>query len=640
MFAYNDWLPVTPEELKMTSIPQQPGAPAVVLYHEEIYNDPLHSQAFYTRVKILTDAGKKYADIQIPYSRDYQGEVRSVHGRTIQPDGSISDFEGKPIDRVLEKGNGHKWNVKSFAVPNAQVGSIVEYRYVRDYSDQWFIAPQWELQGELFRIKEYFSFIPTHHDLIMKHDAVGRGVAWSWRVPPNSPAPVENRLTGKIDLTLTNMPAFIEEPYMPPANLFRYNVHFFYNTNRGKAAEFWKEEGKYWNKEVQHFIGKQGPAFAEAMKSTVVATDTPEQKARKIYAYVQGLQNLDYAPKRSEEEMKALGLKEARGVEDVVRQKMGDSEDLARLYLAMARAANLDVRMMRVTSREDSYFDVNYLDFDQLDHEIVLLRLGTNEVHLDPGVRFCPFGILYWKDADASGLVQKEGSKETELSTVQSDEYKDAWLRRDADFKLTENGELEGTLKVTFKGQRALILRIDNWKTDADGKKKALEDEVKGWLPVNAEIELTNTPDWESDQDLVAIFKVTTPGASGAGHRALLPLDIFQHGRPSRLPHAEREFPVNFDFPWRTTDHITITLPLGFQIENVPAPVKQGLEYALYQVVLVNKTTAIECVRDLAVAGTVFPTPNYPELKSFFDKVKAGDDLEAVVKGIGNGAGN
>src|SRR5947209_19526228 len=64
-----DWPPLDPNDLKITSLPQQPGAPAFVLLREELTDDPMNYHQVYKRMKILTDAGKRYADVEIQYGR-------------------------------------------------------------------------------------------------------------------------------------------------------------------------------------------------------------------------------------------------------------------------------------------------------------------------------------------------------------------------------------------------------------------------------------------------------------------------------------------------------------------------------------------------------------------------------------------
>src|SRR5271169_5984902 len=61
--------PVSPEELKMTSEPLAPGARAIVLYRQVDRDDNGHTshEDNYVRIKILTEEGRKYANVEIPF---------------------------------------------------------------------------------------------------------------------------------------------------------------------------------------------------------------------------------------------------------------------------------------------------------------------------------------------------------------------------------------------------------------------------------------------------------------------------------------------------------------------------------------------------------------------------------------------
>src|SRR6266704_4231838 len=69
--AGDEWLPISPEELKMTSVPEAPGAPAVYLYRQVDRNDTERAATEYNylRIKILTEEGRKYANIEIPFRK-------------------------------------------------------------------------------------------------------------------------------------------------------------------------------------------------------------------------------------------------------------------------------------------------------------------------------------------------------------------------------------------------------------------------------------------------------------------------------------------------------------------------------------------------------------------------------------------
>jgi hypothetical protein len=61
--------PISPEELKMTSEPLAPGAPAIILYRQVDRDDNGHTshEDNFERIKILTEEGRKYADVEIPF---------------------------------------------------------------------------------------------------------------------------------------------------------------------------------------------------------------------------------------------------------------------------------------------------------------------------------------------------------------------------------------------------------------------------------------------------------------------------------------------------------------------------------------------------------------------------------------------
>src|SRR5215813_9961674 len=81
----DEWKPITPEDLKFT----EPGAPAVILFENYERDDTKHSAHRYVRVKILSEEGKKYATVELPYNRQI-GKISDIRARTIRPDGSIA----------------------------------------------------------------------------------------------------------------------------------------------------------------------------------------------------------------------------------------------------------------------------------------------------------------------------------------------------------------------------------------------------------------------------------------------------------------------------------------------------------------------------------------------------------------------
>src|SRR5258708_1592132 len=130
------WLPITPEERQMKEVPEDPGAAAVLLYYADYINDDAKSEFIYKRIKVLKEDGKKYANVEIEIGPLIS--LNDLKARTIRPDGSIVDFDGKPFDKVLFQGRSIKVLVKSFTLPEVEVGSIIECRY--NLQSDWLLT--------------------------------------------------------------------------------------------------------------------------------------------------------------------------------------------------------------------------------------------------------------------------------------------------------------------------------------------------------------------------------------------------------------------------------------------------------------------------------------------------------------------
>ncbi len=146
----------TPDELKMTSDPKAPDAPAVYLYREETTNAEMQMRTYYARIKVLTEKGKELASVQIPFLRG-EAKVEKLEARTIHPDGKVIPLDVKPEDLVDVKGKHFQVDSIAFTLPDVEVGSILEYRWRVRYKEGAPL-PSWELQSSYFVHKEHFSY--------------------------------------------------------------------------------------------------------------------------------------------------------------------------------------------------------------------------------------------------------------------------------------------------------------------------------------------------------------------------------------------------------------------------------------------------------------------------------------------------
>src|SRR6516164_7486909 len=95
VYAGEGFQPVSPEELKLTTVPEAPGAAALILYRQLDRDESVRGRASeynYFRIKIFSEVGLKYADFEISFFRHEGKNIRNIRARTIKPDGSIIPF--------------------------------------------------------------------------------------------------------------------------------------------------------------------------------------------------------------------------------------------------------------------------------------------------------------------------------------------------------------------------------------------------------------------------------------------------------------------------------------------------------------------------------------------------------------------
>jgi len=86
------------------------------------------------------------------------------------------------------------------------------------------------------------------------------------------------------------------EKWAPPVETQRYEVRFYFAPGNS-AGQYWATEANYWLKDVGHFAEATG-TIKSAAASLVAPGDSDMDKARKLYAAVQGLENTDFTRKR------------------------------------------------------------------------------------------------------------------------------------------------------------------------------------------------------------------------------------------------------------------------------------------------------------------------------------------------------
>jgi hypothetical protein len=612
--------PVDPAELKMTSEPAAPGAPAIILCREVYRDDLAHREGDYFRIKILTEEGRKYADVEIPFFKDEE-KITGISARTIKPDGSIVDYDGNVVTKTVVKARGFKYLAKTFTLPAVQAGCVIEYYYTREFT--FIFDSHWILSGELFTKNAKFSLKPTAY---LPYRTV-------WRILPLGTPPPQEQHDHSMQMELSNIPAFQTEDFMPPENELKSQVEFIYTnqTSPSSPGKFWSDLGKQWNAELVSFVEKH-KAIDKAVAEMVGPNDPPEVKLQKIYARVQSLRNTSNEEEKTGQEQQREKEKAAASVEDVWKHGYGDGAEITWLYLALVRAAGFEAYGVWVPSRDRYFFDPNLMEPERLDNNVVLIKLNGKEVWCDPGWAFTPFGLLPWPETGVQGL-QLDKNSPTWVNTL-APTADQARIQRHADLTLSDAGDLAGTLTVTFTGLEAARMRLDERDADVTERQTYLQDIVKGYIPTACEVKLTNQPEWKNAAlPLVAEFGIKVPGwASGAGHHLIVPVGLFSAREKHVFDHVARVHPIYVEYPYTESDDINIQIPAGWQVSSLPRGWQNITPNAIsYSLTAASDKGKLHLSRTLTIDFILLQVRYYSALRQYFQEIKTTDDQQIVL---------
>ena len=629
LMAHSVWAsepfgPPKPDELAMKSVEGYPGAPAVVLYREEIDNSLDHSIQRYERVKILTEEGKKYANIELGYrstsffNDDYWLNIRlsDIAGRTIHADGTIVPFTGKPYEAEVEKVKGVKVKEKIFTLPDVQVGSIIEWRYTK-YSDG-FGAPDWYIQGELYVKSAHYKWLQNPYSPYSIATFPVLPLGAKLIVEPKHP----------IEVTVTDVQPLPTDDFLPPSASFVYRVQFNYTLAKTRD-EFWKTNGEAWSKSENDFL-KLDAKLSAVTQSATAGAKSEEEKLRKIYAFVEALENTDYARDRGGRESKASGQHDVKVVSDVLDNKRGNGVMLTDLFVAMARSAGMKAYLVAVPDRTNDLFSKFWLSFDQFKWLVAMVNVDGKDVFLDPGSGQCPYGVLSWQFTLMTGMRQTDAG--IDFVVTPSPAYSKNHVTRVADLTMDAQGAIAGKVEISFEGAAAMQWRREALLGDEQSLQHDLEEMLKDIVPKTVEVKFTGVEHLaDAEQPLTVSFEVHGPLAATAGKRLVMPADLFVSRERGTFANPKRELAVYFHYPELVTDTVKVKLPSGLNVEALPDDAKAAIpSHAQYIMTVIKDAQGFVVSRTFASGQVIVPTAKYDELRAFYQDFE-GKDQESVV---------
>lgn len=543
------------------------------------------------------------------------GTDQSLAARVIRPDGGVQEVDVKgPTEGLADSGQ------RQILLPRLEPGCILEYylevEELGRIQERKLILSPWNIPVRLLTLR------------ITPLERVPLSTLAYHAKPPELTKAKSNVYEGRVE----NIPSRRHEPFSPPGLFSSAGVLLYYDYFAGLADEgdLWMRVGKgAWK--TQEEAREHTPGAGKTVVGAVGPGTSPEATARSLFSHVRG--------RSATEEVVAGEPREGEGNrrEKTVRGAPSAASRNGQLtfdFVAFARAAGLDARLAMIADKEEAAFSKAHRQPTELSVTVAAVRLQDRTLILDPGSLNVPFGMLRWQLEGQPVLLADP--KDEVWVTAPSAETTRSSERRVAELVLSANGSVEGEVRITYSGHRAIEKR-DSWRDGFSGHR---EERVAAELRrshSDAKVSaITFVAMEDPEQDLVLSYRVHVPGYGQRTGKALtFSPSFFESGPSAIFTQKSRRNPIVFPYGWTSSDRISIKLPDGFVVKDTGnrEPLQVGPLGAF--AMTVEPTTdgkALEVTRSYSFSRAFIPQTSYEQIKRAFDLIHEGDKVAVTLE--------
>ncbi len=610
------------EEKALGPDPSQGSQHGIILVDETIRDESAgaDSNVFrHVRAKIFSNEARTLGDVEIPFNRT-RGVLKKWWGTTLLPDGTLLEVKQSDLkEQELARSGGNRVVVLKASLPGLAPGCIIDYGY---YLEERGIyeSTRVDIQRET-PVKEFrYRWAPYN------------GQTASFRLTHNEGLRITTtRDRRSLLLTGKEVPAVLDEPYMPPEKESHASAVFYYRTSGEEPDEFWKLTAKRLSRDVEAFI-KEKP-IAQALAGMNLPADA-NLKTRLRAAYDWASTHIKNTTQRTSEQAEADADDKAgksvqrRTVVELMNTREGTSRELAYLFYGLSRALGAEASLVLATDRANHYFDPGYLSVRQFDWMLIGVK-GPGEpddklVYVDLGSGL-PFGeIPWWFTGSRAFLATPDGYR---LVTLYPADPKQNLLETKVK---TSFNLAEGTARTSWtsdgSGQQGLAerWRLRGMNPEERGK------ELERYCGASGDFEISRA-EAPRLQELTASYHLECDGVlmntnltPDLGRYTWDFTGPWVEGSP-RFTAPTRSQNVIFPFPRVDKVIIDVRSPEGFSPVGVPPVPPVDSPFGRYALLVETTREGYHVERLFAMAALVVPPKDYDALRRFFSAVAQAD---------------
>ena len=587
-----------------------------------------------TRIKILKKAGYEHATVEIPlyHTVSDQEKVSGLKGFTYNlVNGVVEKTTLETTGAFLEKRTNNT-NVQRFTLPNVREGSVIEYTYILR-SDFLFNFQDWTFQRDIpVRWSEYRVSLPVFYkykiiyqgsqpfDVNYAH--TGSTALIVDNKVPSGAGISAGQVAGSLSITaateehqwvLKNVPAFQAERYMTTARDYVARLDFELTGEQWPETEYHDLTGT-WEKinarllgddDFGGRLGRSGPLKEQAL---ALAIQYPQVVARAAAVRTAVMAAIRYDGVNRYSAQEPL-----RKAYDAHR---GSSADVNLLLIAALREAGVDAHPLLLSTRDHGRISKDFPLLDRFNYVVALVPLaGGKDLLVDATDPLLPCGVLPARCLNHSGrLITKNDTDGRWVDLAASQRYVHY---QQVSLTLDARGGLSGKVHEEHGGYAGADARQELAELGEKKYLAQLASPHSGWTVPK----LTVGQREDVDKPLALDYEFTQAAeGTETGTLYLSPLREFS-SEQNPFRHDDRLFPVDFGAAKDDIKMITLTLPAGYELAELPKPavvdLPDGGGRFVYSVTAASPGV-VQLTSRLNLRKPVYAAAEYANLREFY----------------------
>jgi hypothetical protein len=625
---------VSVEELKQRVHPKDTAAVAAILFKKgKTVFKYENEKGFYAlhecqiRIKIYKKEGLSWANFEVPYYVGYE----SMSDDVVKFSNAVTyNLEGAEIVKTklnsegsFKKNINEYWNEASITMPNVKVGSVIEFKYILK-SENVVTFPAFNMQYSIpvnyceykTEIPEFYIYKPVATGFVkvnteQKYEDTFQGYDNQYR---NS-STVKYKQISSIH-TAESIPALKEEDYID--NVRNYTSSIKYELERTRFPDQKvKDYSITWEGVAKTIF--ENKDFGQALDADIdLVTDLRFILEAQHKTDLSQLEKLDVIFKFVQQKMNwnnQFGYYVDKGIKKAYVEKIGNTAEINFILIRMLKLAGISVNPVLLSTIEHGIpIFPNRTIFNYV---IAGVQIDGKQILLDATNKYTTPNIIPLNTLNRFGrLIRKDGTSEEINLMPKTISNQNITLFVSVD----EYGKIAGKCRIQKNDFQALSFRENNKAINTDSYLEKLENTLNGIQISDYKIDnLSNL-----EKPIIESFTFSTGNyCEIIGNKMFVNPKLFFTNSRNPFVNGDRQMPIYFGYPKQEKYQITISIPEGYVVASVPAPIKiatvQNVGLFVFNVLPEGKRIQISFIEE--INETLVSSDFYEVLKDFFHQM-------------------